>query len=141
MYFWLWIIIFIISLIVEFLTAVQLVSFWFAIGAIAALIANQLNASFFIQLTIFSIVSILCILMVRPLASNYLRGNIISTNADRAIGQHAALLKEITSDSWGEMKVNNVLWHCTSIDGKPIAKGAMVKVKAIEGAKLIVERI
>lgn len=141
MYFWLWIIIFAISLIVEFLTAVQLVSIWFAIGAVVALIANQLHASYIIQLIVFIIVSIICILMVRPLASNYLRGNIISTNADRAIGQKAVLLKEITNDAWGEVKVNNVLWHCISADNKPIAKGTTIKVLAIEGAKLIVERI
>ena len=135
-----WIGLFIILLIIEVFT-VGLTTIWFAIGAVAALIANQLHASYIIQLIVFIIVSIICIMMVRPLASNYLRGNIISTNADRAIGKKAVLIKEITNDAWGEVKVNNVLWHCISVDNKPIAKGTTIKVLAIEGAKLIVERI
>ncbi len=141
MYFWLWIIIIVISLIVEFLSAIQLTSVFFALGAICALIANQLNASFIIQLIIFTIISILSILIIKPIASRYLQGNIIKTNADRCIGQKAILLKDISLDTWGEIKVNNVLWHCISVDNKPITKGNLVKILAIEGAKLIVEKI
>lgn len=141
MYFWLWIIIIIISLIFEFLSAIQLTSIFFALGGICALIANQLNASFIMQIIIFTIVSILSILVIKPIASRYLQGNIVKTNADRCIGQKAILLKEISLDTWGEIKVNNVLWHCTSVDNKPIEKGSLVKILAIEGVKLIVEKI
>ena len=140
MYFWLWMAVFIISLVIE-LATVNLVSIWFTAGALFALMANQLKLDIAYQIIIFVIISIICILLVRPLAANYLRGNIVKTNADRAIGEHAILLKAIKENSWGEVKVNNVLWHVRSYDNNPIEQGEKVEVLAIEGAKLVVKRI
>ena len=135
MYFWLWMAVFIISLVIE-LATVNLVSIWFTVGSLFALMANQLKLDIAYQIVIFIILSIICILLIRPLAANYLRGNI-----DRAIGEHVTLLKPISENAWGEVKVNGVLWHARSYDNKPIEQGARVEVLAIEGAKLVVKRI
>lgn len=140
MYFWLWMAVFIISLVIE-LATVNLVSIWFTVGSLFALMANQLKLDIAYQIVIFIILSIICILLIRPLAANYLRGNIVKTNADRAVGEHVTLLKAISENTWGEVKVNGVLWHARSYDNKPIEQGARVEVLAIEGAKLVVKRI
>ena len=140
MYFWLWMAVFIISLFIE-LATVNLVSIWFTVGSLFALMANQLKLDIAYQIVIFIILSIICILLIRPLAANYLRGNIVKTNADRAIGEHVTLLKPISENAWGEVKVNGVLWHARSYDNKPIEQGTKVEVLAIEGAKLVVKRI
>ena len=140
MYFWLWMAVFIISLVIE-LATVNLVSIWFTVGSLFALMANQLKLDIAYQIIIFIILSIICILLIRPLAANYLRGNIVKTNADRAVGEHVTLLKAISENTWGEVKVNGVLWHARSYDNKPIEQGAKVEVLAIEGAKLVVKRI
>ena len=140
MYFWLWMAVFIISLVIE-LATVNLVSIWFTVGSLFALMANQLKLDIVYQIVIFIILSIICILLIRPLAANYLRGNIVKTNADRAIGEHVTLLKPIIENAWGEVKVNGVLWHARSYDNKPIEQGTKVEVLAIEGAKLVVKRI
>lgn len=140
MYFWLWMAVFIISLVIE-LATVNLVSIWFTVGSLFALMANQLKLDIAYQIVIFIILSIICILLIRPLAANYLRGNIVKTNADRAVGEHVTLLKPISENTWGEVKVNGVLWHARSYDNKPIEQGAKVEVLAIEGAKLVVKRI
>ena len=79
-------------------------------------------------------------LVVRPIASRYLRGNTIATNADRCIGEFGVVVKPIMADEWGEVKVNGSLWHAISVDGTPIEKAARVKVIAIEGAKLLVRK-
>ena len=47
----------------------------------------------------------------------------------------------IKKNEWGQVKVNNTIWHAVSIDGEEIEEHAMVKVLAIEGAKLLVRRI
>ena len=140
MYFWLWMAVFIISLVIE-LATVNLVSIWFTVGSLFALMANQLKLDIAYQIVIFIILSIICILLIRPLAANYLRGNIVKTNADRAVGEHVTLLKAISENTWGEVKVNGVLWHARSYDNKPIEQGTKVEVLAIEGAKLVVKRI
>ena len=75
------------------------------------------------------------------MASQYLRGNIVATNADRVIGRHVQLLKDITGETWGELKVNGVVWNAISADGHPIVEGSLVEIVAIEGAKLLVKKI
>ena len=91
------------------------------------------------QYIAFFVVSIASMLIIRPMAHNYLRGNIVPTNYDRLIGQNATLSKEITSNSWGEIDTGGTKWSCASLDNHPIPEGTNVRIVAIEGAKLIVK--
>lgn len=140
-YFYMWIFVLIASIVLEVATAEALVCIWFAPGAIAAIIANLNAVSFANQVIIFFVVSLLTCLIVRPFAKRYLRGNTIATNADRLIGQKTRLLKAITEDSLGEVKVNGIIWNCRSHNQKHIPQGANVHILAIEGSKLIVKEI
>ena len=141
MYFGLWILVFLGALIVELATATILVSIWFCVGALFALVAMALNLAFIWQVVIFFAASLVCLAMIRPMASQYLRGNIVATNADRVIGRHVQLLKDITGETWGELKVNGVVWNASSVDGHPIGGGSLVEIVAIEGAKLLVKKL
>lgn len=78
-------------------------------------------------------------LVVRPIASRYLRGNIVPTNADRMIGQVGTLTKSIEDGHWGEVYILSTYWSAISCSNEPIKKGSKVKVCSIEGAKLVVE--
>lgn len=141
MYFWLWLIILIGSIILELATASALVSIWFSIGAVFGLILDQFNQPFIIQVIVFFIVSVLTLVIIRPLIKGYMRGNTIKTNADRVIGAHVKLLKNIDIDTLGEVKVLGLVWNATSNDGSKIEKDSLVEVLAIEGSKLIVKKI
>ena len=101
---WIWLLITILTAVVELITT-DLVSIWFTLGGLAALIAYFLNASQLVQIVIFIIISLVCIISVRPLTKKYLRTNIVSTNYDRVIGQHGLVLKRIDADTRGEVKV------------------------------------
>lgn len=138
---WIWSGLMLITLLFEVLTAGNLVSIWFTIGAFVALILAILNVHYLIQIIVFAVISGICILLFRPLAYNYLRGNIIATNADRIIGQHVRLTKAILDDHWGEATYNGVTWSCASYNNVGISEGVLVTVLAIEGAKLIVKAI
>ena len=135
-----WIGISIAALVVELITPTALVSIWFAVGGIIAVLLSLLNLPIWVQIAGFAIVSIVSMLVVRPIASRYLRGNTIATNADRCIGEFGVVVKPIMADEWGGVKVNGSLWHAISVDGTPIEKAARVKVIAIEGAKLLVRK-
>lgn len=141
MEFWLWIFVLVGAVILELITVSALVSIWFAIGAVAALIAMQLGIGFGWQIVIFFIVTFLFIGLCRPLAAKYLRGNIIPTNADRVIGQQAKLLEPITEDKWGLVKIQGVEWHAVSYDKSEIPAGCLIEVLGIEGSKVIVKKI
>lgn len=136
-----WIAISIGALLIELLTPSALISIWFAVGGVIGAVASLVHLPIEVQIACFAIVSIVSMLIVRPIASRYLRGNTVATNADRFLGENAEVIQMIKKNEWGQVKVNNTIWHAVSIDGEEIEEHAMVKVLAIEGAKLLVRRI
>lgn len=135
-----WTLVLVIAVIVEALT-IDLVSIWFGIGAIAALICEAFGLSDVMQVIVFTLVSVICIFACRPLAKKYLRGNITKTNLDRIIGKHCLVTETITADTRGEVKVMGNLWSATSLDNEIIRIGEYAEVMAIEGAHLVVKKI
>lgn len=138
---WIWLIVAVVMAVIELLTPSALVCIWFTLGACIAMLLAFLKFSLPIQIIGFLVVSILAMAIVRPIASRYLRGNIIPTNADRMIGQVGTITKAIQEDQWGEVYVLSTYWSAVSKSNESIPKGKKVKVLAIEGAKLIVEAL
>lgn len=136
-----WIGIGVAALILELLTPSALVSVWFAVGALAAWICALLGLNELVQVLVCVIVSVLFIIVVRPFAVKYLRGNTVPTNADRLIGDYGIVTKEIGEEHWGEVKINGTHWSAVSVDHTIIATGVKVHIIAIEGAKLLVREM
>ena len=130
-----------LAVVLELLTASALVSIWFAVGACAAALVSLLDFSIGIQIAVFVIMSFLSMLIVRPVAARYLRGNVVRTNADRYIWEKGIVTKKITSNDWGEVKIQGTIWHAVSVEDEEIEEGSRVKVVAIEGAKLLVMKL
>ena len=139
-YFWLWAGIAIASVILEIATVSALVSIWFAFGALVAMIIAVFNNTFWIQMVVFLVVSLVLALALRPLTAKLLRGAAIPTNADRLIGMRTTLLEDITSEV-GTLKAGGLVWNAVSYDGKPVNKGTEVEILSMEGNKLIVKEI
>ncbi len=137
---WIWLTLFIILLIVEVVTPSTLVAIWFAFGSAVAMLCNVLNLSVFMQFTAFFLVSLLSMFFVRPLVAAYLKPTSVPTNYDRVIGETAVLIKPIENGEWGTVKVLSTLWHCTNVNQEEIPAGTMIKVVAVEGSKLIVQK-
>lgn len=135
-----WTLVLVISVIVEALT-VDLVSIWFAVGAVIALIGEFLGLNETLQIIVFVIVSLVCIVISRPLAKKYLRGNTVKTNLDRMIGKHCLVTETITADNKGEVKVMGNLWSATSLNNERIQIGEYAEVVSIEGSHVIVKKI
>ncbi len=135
-----WTLVLVLSVIVEAIT-VDLVSIWFGVGAIGALIAGLLHQSWIVQTFVFMILSIACIIISRPLSKKYLRSNTIKTNLDRVIGKHALVTKTITPDNKGEVKVMGNYWSAASLNNEIIEEEQYVEVLSIEGAHLVVKKI
>ena len=135
-----WIIILVIALIIEAIT-VDLVSIWFALGALIAIVLELLHIDASIQLGVFLIISITSAIITRPLAKKILHGHITKTNLDRLIGKHCIVLKDITPDQKGEIKVMGNTWLATSLNNEMIYKDEYAQIIAIEGAHVIVKKI
>lgn len=136
---YLWIALMVVFIVVEGLT-VQLVSTWFAVGAMGALIANLCGATTGWQIAVFFIVSIICLIITKPIVKKLTSKHIQPTNADRCIGQEAIVIEKIDNISGkGQVKVKGAVWTARSVDGQIIDKDERVKILSIDGVKLIVE--
>lgn len=134
-----WLGIGIVAMFIELLTPSALISIWFSAGGFvtAALAYAQVPVVF--QILAFVIVSITFMVVIRPIATRYLRGNVVPTNADRFIGETGVVSRDIEENKWGEVYVKASYWSAVEVEGKAIKKGSKVQVLAIEGAKLIVK--
>ena len=133
-----WLIVAIASIVIEIITLGDLICIWFSIGALVSAVLAWLKITSVIQYIAFFAVSILAMLIIRPLAAEYLRGNTVPTNADRLIGKIGVVTKDITAESWGEVLILGVRWSAVTVDSTEIKKDTKVKIMAIDGVKLIV---
>lgn len=121
---------------------VGLTSVWFAIGSLGALICALLGGSIWLQIGIFIVLSVVCLVALRPLAKKYLNNRVEPTNADRVIGQEAQVTQAIDNiQGTGAVTIGGVTWTARSEHDTPIPAGAMVRVLRIEGVKVMVETI
>ena len=74
---------------------VALVSIWFAIGAVAAMVPAYFNAPFWVQILVFILVSALCFVFTRPFFKKIIRVNKQPTNVDRLVGQEGVATDDI----------------------------------------------
>lgn len=118
-----------------------LVSIWFALGALAALIAAILKAPLWLQILWFLIVSIASLCLTRPLAKKYVNARTQPTNADMLIGKECVVTEAIDNLlGVGAVKVGGKVWTARTAEENGKAElGALMTVVRIEGVKLIVE--
>ncbi len=137
-----WVVALVVFLIVEAVTA-GLVSIWFVFGSLVALICAALGAAVWLQIFWFVIVSVATLVLTRPLVKRYVDSRSVATNADRSIGRAAVVTERIDNlAATGAVKLDGVVWTARSTDDAvAIEAGERVTVRAIEGVKLIVERI
>lgn len=121
---------------------VQLVSIWFVIGAIAALIASLFGAGFIAQIIIFVVVSVLALVITRPLVKKYIHPKKQPTNADKVLKQIGIVVEDINNlNATGQVKVDGKIWTARTMDNSLISKDKKVIIEKIEGVKLIVKDI
>ena len=70
---WLWIIILVVTILLELMTS-DLICIWFSVGALAALIMEAFNAKFYAEIIIFLVVSLALIFTVGKYARKLLKG-------------------------------------------------------------------
>lgn len=136
-----WIIILVAAILVEAATA-ALISIWFASGALAALIAAALGSSWIIQLTLFVVFSAILLIFTRPLVKKLFPKKFIPTNSDSYAGKTAVVVEDIdTARGMGRVKFNGVDWIAVAENGELIPKDTVVRITAVKGAKLLVEKV
>ena len=133
-----WLVLLAAFLITEAAT-VTVVSLWFSVGSLAALIASLLGAALWLQILLFLAVSAIALAALRPIVRKYIHPKLTATNVDSVIGSVGLVTAAIDNiTATGQVKLGAMEWSARSADGKPIPKGTLVKVDRIEGVKAVV---
>ena len=133
-----WLVLMVVFIIAESQT-VTLVSTWFAVGALAALVANLLGAEIWLQVVLFLAVSGVCLALLRPITRKYFTPKLTRTNVDAMSGKTCVVVTDIDNlASCGQVKIGDVEWTARSTTGEPIPAGTQVKIDRVEGVKVYV---
>lgn len=131
-----------ILLLIEIAT-VSLTSIWFAGGAVVAAIVSAFHGPMLLQIGSFIVVSVILLVLTRPVAVKYMNSKVEKTNADALVGRKCRVTVTIDpTEPAGNIRINDVDWAARSLDGESVIEaGTEVIIREISGVKLLVEPI
>lgn len=140
---WIWLFIFISAIIVEAISQ-DLVSIWFSVGALVALILSGFELiPWYVETIVFIIASLTMVICTRPLAKKLLNNAIRSTNIDEYVGKQVKVLKEISKFEDGQVKFHDIIYSACLLEEETetISEGEIVEVVTFRGNKIVVKKI
>lgn len=135
-----WLVLMIVLLIIEAMT-MGLTTIWFAAGCLVAMIAGMAGLGQAVQIVSFLIVSVVLLILTRPIAVRYFNRKTKKTNVDELIGEQGVVLEAVdTLRSTGLVEVRGQHWSAkTENPDGFIAQQKTVVIERIEGVKLVVK--
>ena len=142
-YMWIiWLVLFVAMLIIEAIGP-ALVSIWFALGAVIALILSFIpEVAWWIEVVVFVVISIATLLALRPILKRYIKRNNYNTNIDSFTGKRGYVIEDITYLRPGAVKIGDVSWTAIPVNkDEKIVENEIIEVVAVNGNKLIVKKV
>ena len=135
-----WLVLLVAFILLEIAT-VGLLTIWFAGGALAAFFVSVAQGGVAVQVIVFLIVSLVLVLLIRPLAQKKFNSEHIRTNAQTLSGEEAVVIEPIDNLlSTGRVMIRGQEWAARSVDEKQkFKKDDVVSVVSISGVKLMVK--
>lgn len=135
-----WLAAVVVFLVVEAST-VTMVSLWFAVGALAALVVSLFAGTGW-QVAAFLAVSAAMLALLRPLVRKYVKPRITKTNVDAVIGSQGYVTADVDNlAATGQVKLGAMYWTARSASGENIPAGTLIRVEKIEGVKVFVSPV
>lgn len=120
-------------------TTVMLISVWFAVGALTAVVASLFGAHLWLQIILFFAVSGGLLALLRPIFQKYIAPKIIKTNVDAVVGSVGLVTAAVDNlKAEGQVKLGGMEWTARSSSGENLPVGMRIKVDRIEGVKVFV---
>ena len=129
-----WLILLVAFIVAEAATA-TLVSIWFCAGAAAALLLSAFVPNVLAQTAVFLVVSLVCLVLMRPLVRKKDAKAAVPTNADRNVGQTAEVIAAVEPARPGRARLSGVDWAARC--DVPLAEGQLAEVVAVEDTTLV----
>jgi membrane protein implicated in regulation of membrane protease activity len=136
-----WLIVVAVMLVLE-IFSMGLTTIWFSAGALISAIASACNAPLWLQILLFTVISVAIMLLVRPFAIKFLNKSRTKTNVEELEGQQVLVIETINNQKeTGHVKFRDLEWMARSMDDEVIDVGEQVVVEKVAGVKLIVKKI
>ena len=115
--------------------------FWFAVGALVAMIVSFFIESIFVQSLVFVIVSTLLLFATKPFVNKIMpKDSFVKTNSYSIEGKVGKVTIDIEPiEGKGQVKIAGEAWSAKSVDDSFIPKDTEVVIEKIEGVKAIVK--
>lgn len=118
-----------------------LVSVWFMLGAVVALVISFFTQSLGVQFIVFAVVSAIALaIMVPTLAKRRAQHKAPVTNGSPlTIGKRGVVLRALTPGELGRVRVDGLDWQARC--DAPLPEGSKCQVADVDGAVLIVSAV
>jgi membrane protein implicated in regulation of membrane protease activity len=137
---WLWLILTVVFVLIESLS-MALITIWFAVGSLAALLFAWLGAKWGVQITVFLVTSFVLLFSTKTIAEKYLKIGKVKTNVNALIGTVGVVTERIEALKYGKVDLAREIWTAKSHNAADIIEADQkVIVTGIEGSKLVVRR-
>jgi membrane protein implicated in regulation of membrane protease activity len=134
---WLWILVIVLFLGIEAISF-NLVTIWFSLGALGAFITAYFTNDITIQIIVFVLITVVSLVLTRPIVKRYINLGIVKLNADALVGKTGKVITRIEPDEFGVVKIEGKEW--TAKSNSSIKANTKVEILGIEGVKLIVRK-
>lgn len=134
-----WVAVVIVAVIIE-ISTYQLVSVWFAVSALIAMILASFNCPIEVQIIVFVILSAILFVLSRPLIKKIQSKKSDNSTIESMIGEEVIVTKEIKVGEVGEVKAKYDRYSAVApSETKDIPVDTLCIIKEIRGNKVIVE--
>ena len=133
----LWSILLAVFVVVE-ATTVNLVTVWFAVGSLAALISSAFTRSLLVQVIVFLVVTAVALAVSKPFMdkARHMRPA-APVGLERNLGRQATVVQPVRPELPGRVQLDGVDWNAVCETG--LAQGDLCIVTGISGTTLRVE--
>lgn len=114
----------------------------FACGALVSAVVSFWTAALIVQMTIFLVITVISIILLRTLLSSYTQVQIerhYYSNVDALVGKKALVIKTIKPDQAGQVRIQGEIWAARA--DIEIASNTHVEIVAVRGAHVQVRII
>lgn len=120
----------------------NLITVWFAVSALVTAVLAALGVNGAVLSVVFVVLAAILVIATRPLTKRFLNKKAVATNADRIISATGTVIVDVDPvENAGQVKVMGQIWSAKTADGAPLEAGTAVRIVALEGVRVVVEKI
>ena len=133
MVWWIWVLIGLLLLSLEFVSSTMHIGL-FAVGAfvVAILVGLGVHMPLWVQLVLFTLVSIISLLFVRPILVKKLRLS-EKKQIDTLVGEQAMAMEDISPATLGKAELRGTTWTARNVGETTLMRGQRCVVAQVDG--------